>query len=98
MSRAELEATKSSGYIRGGKIGVPEDPHYVSNTVNSNALRARQRLSLRQTPEVRATLEVPRGSFSAPSEVEPAYGMSGGGMERKATGRIPVKVLGEDAY
>lgn len=70
----------------------------MSNAVNSNALRARQRLSLRQTPEVRATLEVPKGQFSAPSKVGSMYGMQGGGAERKATGVVPARVLGVDEY
>jgi len=98
MSRSELEATRGTGLLRGGRVGTTEDPHYVSDAVNSNALRARQRLSLRETPEVRATLEVPKGRFSSPSEVEPMYGMPGGGTERTGTGKIPAKVLGVDGY
>jgi len=93
MSRAELEATRD-GLLRGGRDGT----HYVSDAVNSNANRARMRLSLRQTPEVRVTLEVPEGRFSAPSPVDAMYGMPGGGMERTATGKIPVKILRVDEY
>ncbi len=98
MSRAELGATRRTGLLRGGHVGTAENPHYVSEAVNSNALRARQRLSLRQTPEVRATLEIPKGVFSPPSEVGPMYGMPGGGTERAATGRIPVRILRADEY
>jgi hypothetical protein len=89
MSRAELEATKETGLLRGGRDGT----HYVSDSVNSDALRVRQRLALGQTPEVRATMEVPSGRFSAPSRVQPLYNMSGGGMERTATGNIPVRIV-----
>jgi len=94
MSRAELGATKSTGLLRGGRDGT----HYVSDAVNSDALRARQRLALPQTPEVRATLEVPAGRFSSPSRVDPAYNMPGGGMERTATGEVPVRILKIDEY
>ena len=89
MSRAELEATERTGLIRGGREG----DHFVSDSVNSDALRARQRLSLRQTPEVRATMEVPKGKFSKPTTAEPKYDMPGGGTERTATGNVPAKIL-----
>lgn len=91
MSRAELEAIKNSGVLsRGGRPG----PHYVSDAVNSSANRARQRLSLPQTPEVRVTMEVPQGVFSRPRKVKPDFNMPGGGMERTAPGSldIPVKI------
>jgi hypothetical protein len=76
---------------RGGRDG----PFHVSDSVNTDALRARQRLSLDQTPEVRATLEVPSGLFSAPSKVQPKFNMPGAGLERTAPGNkdIPVKVI-----
>jgi len=89
MSEAELDATRDTGLLRGGRDGT----HYVTDAANSNAKRARQRSALPQTPEVRVTLEVPKGKFSEPSKVEPAFGMPGGGMERTATGEIPVKIL-----
>jgi len=44
-------------------------------------------------PEVRVKLEVPGGRFSSPGKVGPKYGMPGGGMERTATGKIPVRTL-----
>jgi hypothetical protein len=89
MSRAELQATQETGLIRGGREGT----NYVSDNVNSNALRARQRLVLPQTPEVRVTLEVPRGAFSPPKLVDPLYDMPGGGMERMGTGQIACRVV-----
>lgn len=92
MSRAEVEATQATGLIRGGREGT----HYVSDAVNSGAQRARQRLSLGQTPEVRVTMEVPKGKFSPPSKVAPKNGMPGGGMERTATGQVPAKVIRVD--
>ena len=94
MSVAELQATETSGLLRGGRSGT----HYVSDAANSDALRARQRLALGQTPEVRVTLEVPTGAFSPPTQVTPLNGMPGGGMERTATGLIRVKVIRTDVY
>lgn len=88
MSEAELKATQETGLLRGGRDGT----HYVSDAVNSDAQRARQRLSLAQTPEVKVTMEVPAGKFSAPSKVEPKFGMPGGGTERTASGNIPVTI------
>jgi hypothetical protein len=89
MSRAELQATQDTGLIRGGRDGTS----YVSDNVNSNALRARQRLALPQTPEVRVTLEVPSGAFSPPKLVDPLYDMPGGGMERMGSGQIACRVV-----
>jgi hypothetical protein len=60
---------------------------------NSDALRARQRLALPQTPEVRATLEVPAGRFSPATRVDPRFNMPGGGLERTATGNVPARVV-----
>jgi len=88
MSQAELKATKETGLIRGGRDGT----HFVTDSANSNAKRARQRSALPQTPEVKVTLEVPAGKFSSPSRVEPAFNMPGGGMERTATGKIKATV------
>jgi RHS repeat-associated protein len=92
MSKAELESTKKTGLLRGGRDGT----HYVTDSANSDPLRARQRLALDRTPEVRVTLEVPSSVLSPPSRVNPLNNMPGGGMERTATGNVPTRVLGED--
>jgi hypothetical protein len=89
MSSAELNATKETGLLRGGRGGT----HYVTNAANSDPLRARQRLSLGQTPDVRVKLEVPNNIFSAPSRIRPDFNMPGGGMERTSIGSVPVSVL-----
>ena len=92
MSRAELQKIRENGVLsRGGRPG----DHYVSDAVNSAANRARQRLALPVQPEVRATLEVPKGVFSAPTRVQPytlpnGQVLPGGGMERIAPGTIDV--------
>jgi len=90
MSKAELEATQETGLLRGGRGGI----HYVTDSANSTAQRARQRLALPQTPEVRAILEVPKGVFSKPSRVGPLNNMLGGGLERTAVGNISVSIIG----
>lgn len=97
MSRAELAATQETGLLRGGRAGT----HFASDAVNSSAGRAQQRLGLPVRPEVRATLEVPAGRFSAPTRVQPFETpgggvLPGGGMERTATGNIPARVLRVD--
>ena len=89
MSRAELDATIDTGLVRGGREGT----HYVTDFANHNALRARQRLALPQTGEVRVQLEVPRGAFSPPKRVDPDYFMPGGGMERTASGAVQCRVV-----
>lgn len=73
----------------------------MSDSVNSSATRAQLRLSLENRPEVRVRLEVPAGQFSPPTRVEPldlpgGRRLPGGGMERTASGPIPVRVLGVD--
>ena len=97
MSRAELQRIKENGILsRDGRLGN----HYVSDAVNSTANKARQRLALPVQPEVRATLEVPKGVFSAPTRVQPytlpnGQVLPGGGMERIAPGNIdiPARVI-----
>ncbi len=89
MSQAELEETMKTGLIRGGRGGL----HYVSDAVNSDMKRARIRLALPQTPEVRVTLEVPKGRFGKSAEVSASNGMPGGGTERVASGNVPAKVV-----
>lgn len=97
MSRAELQRIKENGILsRDGRLGN----HYVSDAVNSTANKARQRLALPVQPEVRATLEVPKGVFSTPTRVQPytlpnGQVLPGGGMERIAPGNIdiPARVI-----
>lgn len=90
MSRAELEATESTGLLRGGRGGT----HYVTDSVGTDsALGAQDRLALPNTPEVKVTLELDRSAVSGASQVEPKFGQAGGGTERTATGNVSVKIL-----
>lgn len=103
MSRAELEYLEKNGTLRFGKAGTELDPTFVSDAVNADLTRARLRLALPKTPEVRVTLEVEEGIFSAPSKVKPldlgnGRILPGGGTERTATGVIRARVLGVDEF
>jgi len=89
MSEAEVIATKETGFMRGGRPG----DHYVTDAANSNAKKARQRLALDYTPEVKATIEVPENVFPQSTIVKPLDDMPGGGTERVTTGQIPVKII-----
>ena len=93
MSKAELSATENTGLLRGGREGT----HYVSNAIGNDAKKVQQRLALVDKPEVKVTMQVPKGSFSSPTKVEPVKLPNGGtlsgvGMERTASGKIPVKI------
>ena len=90
MSKAELDATQKTGLLRGGRSGT----HYVTDFANHDPLRARQRLALPQTPDIRVTLEVPAGVFSPATKVRPDFNMPGGGLERLGSGDVAVKILG----
>jgi hypothetical protein len=94
MSKAELSATLETGLLRGGRPGT----HFVSNSISSRASKARQRLALPQAPELRVTIQVPSGKFSSATRVDPAFNLPGGGLERSATGEIPVKILRVDEF
>lgn len=94
MSRAELEATQRTGLVRGGRPGT----HYVSDNVNTSALRARQRLALPQTPELQVYMRVPQNVFSSPTRIPPRFQMPGGGLQRSAQGRVPCQVVRVRSY
>lgn len=92
MSQAELANIRKTGVLSRTKPDgtVLDGDHFVSNAVNSSANRAKQRLALPGTPEVRVTLDVPRGVFSRPSKVQPRFNMPGGGVERTAPGNLDI--------
>jgi hypothetical protein len=91
MSKAELTATQETGLLRGGRT---TNEHYVTPAASGDALRARQRLALPSTPEVKVTMEVPKDVFPNATRVEPKYNMPGGGLERHISGeiKVPVKI------
>jgi hypothetical protein len=94
MSKAELDATKKTGLVRGGREGT----HYASNAIGNDAKRVQQRLALGTKPQVKVTMQVPKGTFSASTRVKPAQlpngkVLPGGGMERTATGNISAKII-----
>jgi len=71
-------ALSKSGAVRGGIGGK----NYVTPDKYASASEAQAKLSLPSTPQVRMTLVVPKGAFSAASRVESAFGQPGGGLER----------------
>jgi hypothetical protein len=91
MSRAELTATQETGLLRGGRT---TGKHYVTPAASGDALRARQRLALTSTPEVKVTMEISEGIFPNATKVLPANNMPGGGLERFVSGeiKVPVKI------
>lgn len=52
-----------------------------------------QRVMSRTELELRATLEVPAGTFSPATRMDPRFNMPGGGHERTATGNVPARVV-----
>jgi len=86
-----MQSGRNTKLVRGGREGT----HWVTDAANSDPLRARQRLSLPQTPEVRVDLEVPAGAFSDPCPVPPDFKLPGGGTQRSATGPVPARVVRE---
>lgn len=84
-----MKNTEATNLLRGGREGT----HHVTDAANADPLRARQRLALAKTPEVRVTMEVPKDVLSAPSRVLPKNDMSGGGRQRTATGNVPVRII-----
>lgn len=92
MSRAEMNTTQETGLMRAGRPGI----HFATGAANTSAFRARQRLALPQTPEVRVTMEVQGGKFGPATPVEPRFNMLGGGLERQATGKVSVEIVHVD--
>lgn len=88
MSQAELDATRDTGLVRGGRAGT----HFVSNDLYATAGEAKAQLSLPQLPDLVAELEVPRGAFSESEPVPPDFGEPGGGTQRLGEGPIPARV------
>jgi hypothetical protein len=87
MSHAELDSIRRTGTLdRGGRPG----DFFVTPSTSKDPLRARQRLALPSTPEVRVRLSVPARSFGPWRTVAPYKGMPGGGIERVAPGNCPI--------
>lgn len=68
MSRAELDDTRATRLVRGGRGGE----HYATNDRLSRSADAIQdRLALPVRPEVKVKLEVPKGRFGSSRTVTP---------------------------
>jgi hypothetical protein len=91
MSRAELQATESSGLLRGGRSGT----HFVTDDVGTDSsLGAKSRLDLPTEPEFKVTIELDKNAVSGSSPVPGnQFGEVGGGTQRMGTGNVQVKIL-----
>jgi hypothetical protein len=78
--------------LEGASTAWAQSEHYVTDAASADLLRVRQRLALEKTPEVRVTVEVPQKALSKPEPVKPEFGMLGGGIQRTATGDVPVRI------
>ena len=78
MSEAELEAVKSTGKLRGGRIGTT----YFTDSYYKNANIAKSRLALPEKPCYIVEFEIKSNpNISGGTKVQPAYGEIGGGRE-----------------
>lgn len=94
MSRAEAEAVRRTGYLRGG---IPGEVFFTEDLYES-ADEAKRRLALPIGPQVRMRFRIVEevDLLRAKAEVEPRYGESGGGTEYMTTGRVEVEVISVD--
>ena len=73
-SRAELEAIQETGYLRGGRLGET----YFTTDNYSSALRAQEKLSLKNTPEIKVTFSILNSpTIFGPRSVFPDNGQPG---------------------
>ena len=95
LSNAELEATRRTGLLRGGKEGE----NFFTNNASIDAKRAQQRLGLdgplrdqRMQFKIKNDLEV-----SGPRPAKPGRsGTSGGGMEYSTKGPTEIEIIKVD--
>lgn len=91
MSKAEAEAVRKTGKLRGGK---PGDTFFTDSRFRSGA-RAQDRLSLRQRPGVQMEFRIknnPTPSLNG-TRVKPDYGGRGGGREFMSTDPVKVEII-----
>ena len=91
MSQAEANSVKRSGLLRGGRPGET----YWTDSRFTSAARARNGLSLPDTPDVRMEFRLRNEpSLSrAGTRVTPRYGGGGGGREYMSIQPVAVEVI-----
>jgi len=97
MTMAELEATESTGLLKGGRGGTLGNPNYVTDTAPDTVVGAKADLALPGTPTVKVTMELDTSGTGAAlgksGPVKADFGQPGGGTERLAIGQMPAKIL-----
>lgn len=96
MSKAEAEAVKQTGKLRGGN---PGETFFTDSRFRSGA-RAQDRLSLPQRPEVQMEFRIKNNPtlLKKGTRVTPDYGRRGGGREFMTTDPVRVGVINIQPY
>jgi hypothetical protein len=96
MSRAEVEAVRRTGLLRGGRAGET----FWTDVRYGDADEAKSLLSLADRPEARLTFTImgePTLMLDG-TVVDPAYGEPGGGTEWMTYDRVRVEVIVVDYF
>lgn len=96
MSRAEADAVRKTGVLRGGRPGET----YWTDSRFRSAENAQDRLSLPERPEVQMEFRL-KGSPALErngTRVTPKYGGRGGGREYMSTEHVEVEIINVQPY
>jgi RHS repeat-associated protein len=96
MSKAEADAVKESGLLRGGRKGGT----YFTDSRFKSGIKAKDRLSLPERPEVQMEFQIknnPTMNVNG-TRVTPKYGGSGGGREYMTTDPVQVEIKNVQPY
>ncbi|KAB8333634.1 hypothetical protein SD80_012640 [Scytonema tolypothrichoides VB-61278] len=96
MTKAEAEAVKETGFLRGGREGET----FFTDSRFRSATKVQDRLSLPQQPEVQMEFQIRNEpSFTiAGARVAPAFGGRGGGREYMTTDPVKVEIINVQPY
>ena len=96
MSRAEADAVRKTGMLRGGRPGET----YWTDSRFRSAERAQDRLSLPERPEVQMEFRLKGAPVLTRNgtRVAPDYGGRGGGREYMSTKPVEVEVINVQPY
>ncbi len=96
MSKAELNAVKESGKLRGGRTGET----FFTDSRFRTSVKAQKRLALPQEPEVQVEFRIkntPKLERNG-TRVQPAYNQRGGGKEFMTFDPVEVEVINVQPY
>jgi hypothetical protein len=96
MSKAEAEAVRQAGKLRGGREGET----FFTDSRFRSADTAQDRLSLPNRPEVQMEFLIKNNSsmIRNGTRVDPAYGGRGGGREYMTTDPVEVEIINVQPY